>query len=370
VISLAVLCIALSRQTPVLKPTAPVVISVPVAPGRCRVPVDVAGKTYLFLIDTGMEKSYIRADVKANALARDPKAELVLGAGSIPIADLPSQSSTVYLEVPAIAGIVGMDVLSKVAFTIDYDKQQLTVWPENAKQEDMVKGLLQPGQQMASIPLLSEQGYLSLFLQTSLGECELDTGAAVSLLAKAAAKSPEVFQTKLSQPMQLFDGTAGKATQAIVRRMSLGDENLFCQQVLVSDTTDVGVISPNLFGRKVLFDMPGKRVVFAASSPSEQACRTIGALLHGTVEEREGEPFLKAQLVKNLGPGQSPWVRIVSINGHKGSDLLTMLKSKDLLSAVILQKAYDSLATGGKVLIERKGKQESLFVAPYLSAGS
>jgi hypothetical protein len=112
--------------------------------------------------------------------------------------------------------------------------------------------------------------------------------------------------------------------------------------------------------------MPGKKVMFLATSPSEQACNAIGSLLHGAVVERKGEMFLKVQLIKNLGTGQTPWVRIVSINGHRGSELLAMLKSKDLLSATILQKSYDSLAGSGKVLIERNGKQESLFVAPYI----
>src|SRR5256885_17013259 len=75
-------------QTPKLKLTTPVVIAGVVGAGRCRIPIDVAGKTYLFLVDTGIEKSYIRSDVKANALTRDPLAKLILGDISIAVAEI------------------------------------------------------------------------------------------------------------------------------------------------------------------------------------------------------------------------------------------------------------------------------------------
>src|SRR2546423_910060 len=107
----------------------------------------------------------------------------------------------------------------------------------------------------------------------------------------------------------------------------------FCRTLPLRSTTKS---SRSLYGRRrrqrrILFDMPEKKVMFAVPSPSEQACNAIGSLLHGSVAEKSGEMYLKVQLIKNLGPGQSPWVRIVSVNGHKGSGLFSMLKEKDQL---------------------------------------
>lgn len=363
----AVAFLALSRpQTPVLKFTTPVVYKGVVKPGRCRIPLEVSGESHLFLVDTGIEKSYVRADVKASLLARDRKATISLGTTSLAVDTLSSPNSSVYNEIPVISGIIGMDILSKLAFSIDYDKGQVTIWPD-VSSEEMEKGTFAVGEKYATIPLISEPGYLSLFLMTSLGEAELDTGAAISLLPKSATSSPEVFATSLSKPLELFDGMAGRASQAIVRNLRVGEQDIFCQQFLLSDTANVGVISAGILGKKILFDFPHKRVVFAVPSESGRACASIGALLHGTVEARKGELFLKAQLAKNLGASKNPYVRIVSLDGRTSSEWLAMFLRRDERTADLLRNAYDSLSKTGKVIVEHDGKQERLLIAPYLN---
>ena len=363
--SLAFLLAAL--QNPAEKVVTPTVIAGVVKPGRCRIPIAVAGKSYLFLVDTGLEKSYIRPDVKAYVLKLDKKATLSLAGGSIAISDLPSPEAAVYTEIPAVGGIIGMDILSKVAFGIDYDKQQLTLWPTDAKQSDIETSFFPAPQKFSSIPLITEPGYVSQFLQTSLGEAELDTGASVGLLAKSAASSPEVFATSLSRPLQLFDGTAGHASQAVVRHLKLGDVDVFCQQFLLSDTADVGVVAASVLGRRVLFDFPDKRVSFVSPSDEERGCSAIGSLLHGTVMAKNGELYLKAQMAKNLGATKNPWVRVVSIDGRKGSEWLSMFLRRDDALAGELRNAYDSLAKNGKVIVERNGKQETLLISPFIN---
>jgi hypothetical protein len=365
---LLLLCLLFSRlQVPKSKDTTPVVFSGPVKAGRCRIPVELGGKSYLFLVDTGIEQSYLRPDVKVAILKQDKKAVLGLGGGSIPIDAIAAQESSVYQEFPPIGGIIGMDILSKVAFSIDYNKQEVSIWPAAATEADIELGVFADEHKSSTIPLISEPGYQSMFLQTSLGEAELDTGAVVSLLAKTASKSPEVLPTTLTRPMELFDGKAGKATQVVVRQIRLGDDNVFCQPMLLSDTTDVSVISANLFGRKILFDFPHKKLEYAIPSDTERACNAIGALLHGTVEARKSELFLKAQLARNLGATKDPWVRIASIDGRKGSEWLAMFQRRDPAVALALQRAYDSLSKSGKVMVEHDGKQEALYLAPYLN---
>jgi len=353
-------------QQPFDKPSKPVVLSGPIKAGRCRIPLSVGGQTYLFLIDTGIEKSYIRGDAKAAILKRDEKALLSLAGSSVAVSDLPNQKSSVYLEIPQIAGVVGMDILSKIALSINYDKQQLTLWPENSAESDIEKAVFPKDQKLANISLIPEPGYLSLFMQTSLGECELDTGASLSLLARSATKSPEVFSTSINKPLELFEGGLGHASQVVVRDFQLGDDDMYCQPFLLSDSADVGVIAASQLSKTIYFDLPGKRVLFAVPTETEQACSAIGALLHGTVMDKNDELYLKAQLARNLGSTQSPWVRIVSIDGKKGSDWLSMYVHRDPSTADGLRKAYDSLSRDGKVIVERNGKQEQLLIAPYI----
>ena len=362
----ALLFTSLALQGPALKVTSPILFRGSVSPGRCRVPLLLGDQMYLFLIDTGIDHSYIRFDVKHKLLIESPDEKLVFGSGSIPVKKMQAVDSTLYREIPPVAGIVGMDLLKHERFTIDYVGQTLTLWPTDKDLPEMSDSVGGDKDRIVTIDLIDEENTPSMFVNTSLGEAELDTGAMLSLLPKTASTSPEVLATKISQPLELFDGTAGRATQAFVRNLSIGSQQIFCQQVLLSDTVNVGVISPSLFAKRVLFDFPNKKIVFAEPDPSWMACKTIGTLVHGMVEERNGEPFLKAQLAKNMGPKSSPWVRIVSIDGHKGSDLLKMLKDKDSLAATIVQHAYDSLAKGGIVLIEHDGKQEKLYVQPFL----
>jgi len=350
-------------QNPAPHVPAPIVLSGALSPGRCRVWVDLAGDKYLFLVDTGMDHSYIRPDLKQNALAKDPNAKIAIADASVPVSKFDTQSSSLYRERPYVGGLLGMDILGKLAFTIDYDSQQVTVWPPAYPADQMEEDL---GKSITKLSLLSEPNTTLQFFNTSLGLAQLDTGAAISLLPKTANASPEVFPTKISQPLELFEGVTGKATQSVVRKLAIGDQDLFCQMLLVSDTVDVGVISPNIFSRKVLFDFPNHQIEFSQLSSSDQACRALGAVLHSTVEDRNGEPYMRTQSIKNLGPGQFTWVRVVSINGHKGHDLLTMLENKDLLSATILQNAYDSLANGGTVIVDNGSKQERLYVAPFI----
>jgi hypothetical protein len=359
--------LALAAQTPVTRGVEPVVIPALLNPGRCRISITIAGQPELFLIDTGIEKSYIRSDVKAKVLRADPKAVLTFGAGTIPVSSLPSQSSTVYQEFPPISGIVGMDVLSKVVFSIDFDKHQVMVWSDAVTGNDLGSGFFKPNEEIASIPLLLETGYLAPFVQTSLGEAVIDTGAAVSLLSKNATRSEDVLSTSLSRPMEFFETTAGRATRVVVKELLVGGREIFCQSMLLSDTTDVGVISATLLGRKVLFDIPHKRVEYAVPSDNDRACATFGALLHGTVEEKNGELFLRAQTAKNLGATKSPLVRILSIDGRKSTDWLEMFRNRDPRTPDELRKAFDSLSKKGRVMVEHNGKPEPLLLAPFLS---
>lgn len=354
------------RQNPAAKPATPIVFAGVVGPGRCRIPIQFAKTNYLFLVDTGIETSYIRSDIKAQILKADPKAQLSLGDASVSLRSISTQDSTVYREFPPIAGIIGMDILSKVAFSVDYNTQQVTVWPDKADIGDMEKSVFGPHDKAGIISLISEQGYRSMFLQTSLGESELDTGAPVSMLAKTATESPEVFSTGISAPLELFDGTAGKATQVIVRNMQLGDQQIVCQPFLLSDTADVGVISPNLLGRKILFDFPHKEVEFVPPTGTDRACTAIASMLRGEVQVRKGDLFLKTQKARNLGVTEEQWTRVISIAGRKGSDWLKLFASNDPSTANDLQEAYEAVSRGGEVLVEENGKPTRLLVAPFI----
>ncbi len=365
---LAVACAAFALiQIPVIKGVDPIVIAGIVKPGRCRVPILLSGQSELFLIDTGIEKSYVRADVKQKALKSDSKAVLTLGSVSIPLSTIPSQQSTVYQEFPPIGGIIGMDILSKVIFSIDYDKQEVTIWPEAAPGKELGAGFFKKDDEIASIPLLKDTGYLAPFIMTSLGEAVLDTGAVTSLLGKRATSSTDVLATSLSRPMEFFEMSAGKATQVVVRNLSLSGHEIFCQPMLLSDTTDVAVISAGLLGRRVLFDLPHKRVEYAVPSEIDRACSAIGSLLHGTVEEKKGELFLRAQSARNLGATKTPSVRIISIDGRKTGEWLAMFRKRDPATADLLRGAYDSLSKNGKVMVEHNGKPEALLLAPFLN---
>ncbi len=345
-----------------------VTLSGPIQPGRCRVTLDLDGHPRLFLIDTGLEHSYIRPDVKLNVLAKNPKAQLSVGPASIAVSSLTTPESTLYQEVPAVAGVVGLDVLSKIVFGIDYKNRKLTVWPANTKDPGKDWLLEDPkSQEPINIPLDIEEGSNVPFVATEYGTCELDTGATITLLPKGAANSTSVISTNVTENLELFDGTAGHANQAIANELEIGHESFFCSPVLVGDQVDVGVFAPSVLGSRVLFDLPNHRITSAGprreTADAEYALTT---LFHTSVQARNGHLYLLAR-----GPAMDkatdPWTKLVSINGHKADDLLRLFLKKDTQACIIMLHAYNAMPAGCKVVVDHAGKQTTITMSPFLS---
>lgn len=361
-------CTSAQTAAPKTPLGSPVVLSGPIQPGRCRVAIDLDGHLRLFLIDTGLEHSYIRLDVKRNVLAKDPKAQLTVGTASIAVSDLTTPDSTLYQEVPAVAGVVGLDVLSKIVFGIDYRDRKLTVWP--AKSKDAGKDwVLQDSrsQQSIDIPLDIEEGSDVPFVATEYGTCELDTGATITLLPKGAANSTSVIPTNVTQNLELFDGTAGHANQAIANELEIGHQSFFCSPVLVGDQVDVGVFAPSLLGDRVLFDLPNHRISYAGPRPeTADAEYALTTLFHTPVQARNGHLYLLAR-GPALDKSTDPWTKLISINGHSADDLLKLFLMQNTQACLIMLHAYNAMPTGCKVVVDQAGKQNTILMSPFLS---
>ena len=367
--TLALACLstqAAAPKAPLIN--APITLTGPIQPGRCRVSLDLDGHPRLFLIDTGLEHSYIRPDVKRNVLAKNPNAQLAVGPASIAISDLTTPNSTLYQEVPAVAGVIGLDVLSKIVFGIDYRGHKLTIWPSSTKDAGQDWLLQDPkSQQPVKIPLEVDQGSDVPFVATEYGTCELDTGATITLLPKGAANSTSVIPSNVTENLELFDGTAGHANQAIANELEIGHESFFCSPVLVGDQVDVGVFAPSLLGDRVLFDLPHHRISYAGPrAETADAEYALTTLFHTTVQARDGHLYLLAR-GPALDKSTDPWTKLISINGHNADDLLGLFLKKDTQACIILLHAYNAMPTGCKVVVDHAGKQTTIIMSPFLS---
>ena len=335
-------------------------------PGRCRVALNLDGHPRLFLVDTGLEHSYLRGDVKKNVLARNPQAEMAFGPASVAIASLETPDSTLYREVPAVAGVVGLDVLSKVAVGIDYLGGEVIVWPAGKHEADETDWVKTAGTDAKTLDIGTPAGGDAPFVRTGFGDCELDTGATISLVPASASNSPSLMSTKLSSDLELFDGTAGRATQAIASEFQVGGESLFGCPVLIGDKAATGVFAPSALGRKVVIDIPNHRLIYAERTPVDDACVALSSLLKTPVVMMKGRLHMLAS--RPSESKRDPWAELISVNGRSAEDVLALYQKRDPEACVVLEHAYAKLPTGCKVVIQKDGKPSTILVGSFFAS--
>jgi hypothetical protein len=282
-----------------------------------------------------------------------------------------------------VVGVLGMDVLRKMALGFDVVDSTVTFWPGNVSENDARKWLTRPPSWPDSvtsgirkIPLdVIGKDFVGLSARCNDHPLKLffDTGSSFSTLTEGAIQTASA-KVAYSEDMR-FAYHVAKSVAAIAMNILLGSETtewFFYRAVKAEDfppsaESRDGFIGLNdLMSRRILVDLPGKAILVEDSGNDAQLSMFLSHLLSAPLRlsgktlkfgpvypqsksAREGDPYLSSI-------SRFDGAEVLSAGGFRPSDIVRALKTPDNNSLDLLVKLLKSTKDGYDIQVSSQNK--------------
>ncbi len=348
-------------------PRSPIEIPCDLETGYCFVTIQIDSKPYNFLVDTGNTDSYI-SRTALRAIARSDKhASFTIGPVTVPVASLSILTKAEDKLALKPDGYLGMDVLSKLIFGIDYEKGQFLVWPAGANRDVAMQWVTSRGLGAISEGVAGPQGDNRLFIPSGYGgDLCIDTGMNTMLLPENPAKEKDFVDSGIVTPMRIFDRGIGKVKIEVIPHPAGLPAMLDNLPVFVtSHPMPYGVCGAVLLGPRLLVDGLNKTICKTVGQDDSFEFWTAMAFIYPFVNVIDGKLYIPvnhdtAPHVADKDLPKEGRMEIVSINGISIADLFATYSKHDGAGSQTLKKIIVAVRKGCKADILVDGRHSTV----------
>jgi len=340
--------LTLSQTTADWTPTE---IPCEVAFAQCDINLQIAGKEYKFLIDTGNDKSYISSEMRKEIAASEKPPFLKLGNLLAPVLQFEDLSKFSLHVVSGVDGVLGMDMLAKLAFGIDYQNKKFFVWPAgHVMTSNAIEWLGSHTTTFIVVPMATMPNDDRFYVRSQYGYLTLDTAAPLSLLPSAPDQQKTFLTTGIHHKIDVFNMTLPDTEVKVAGLLQADGLSLENYPVLIcKDLQGIGAVSGAMFGPRILIDGPAQTITVAPQrTPDEEFTMTLQVLTMGDAYLENGKVYVPVDtddVPKKLVPEDKRW-QIIAINKVKLDDLRAMYNNHDPKTGQVVRDIIKALDKG------------------------